>query len=142
MDGKGIVVALSEDDFVAQMRGLGEEEVRTLGPAMAADWALLNYQAMRVEAKKHASGIDDVFGDFCIDDKPSAMNLELVDWNGELVSAVLRDVDDGVVQKEIEKKEKAYWMEERFALRILRSQRIDEVGVVSGGGSDGDSLEE
>jgi hypothetical protein len=78
MEDKSIVVSPSEDGFVAQVQGLSGEEVRDLGPAMAAGWAYLNVQAMHEETKKEASGLEDVFADFSIDVKPSTMNLELV----------------------------------------------------------------
>jgi hypothetical protein len=64
------------------------------------------------------------------------MNLELMDWDGELVSAVLKDIDEEVKQKEVEKNEGAYWMDEHIALRILRCQRIDEEAVSAGGGEE------
>ena len=58
------------------------------------------------------------------------MNLEILDWDGKLVSAVLRDIDEEVKQKEVEKNEGAYWMDVHIAFRILRGQRIDEEAVV------------
>jgi hypothetical protein len=82
-----------------------------------------------------------LFGDFGMDDKPSLVILELVDWEGELVSAVLRDIDIGAERKEVEKNEGAYRMEESIALKLLRSWGIDEE-TSAGGGGDGNAMEE
>jgi hypothetical protein len=96
---------------------------------------------MHDEATKQNSGIELLFGDFSIDAKPSTTNLEQVDWNGELVSAVLEEVEEGLSQKGIEKNEVAYWMDERLVVGILRGRRVDEEAVVGGGGG-GDAMQE
>jgi hypothetical protein len=124
VDNKGVIVSFEEDGFVEQMRGLSVEDVWDIGPAIAEKWVFAHLQAMHA-ANKQASGIEDLFGDFSIDDIPSAMNLELVDWEGELVSALLEDVDYKVVQRVSEKNEGAYWMDKSTALRILRSENVD-----------------
>jgi hypothetical protein len=137
LEAKAITVPFENEEFVAQMHKLSDEDVQDVGSATAGTWALLHVQKMHDEVRRHAAGIEDSFGDFSIDEKPSAMNLKLVDWKGELVSAVLRDIDDGVQQKKTEKNEGAYCMEKSIALKLMRSQRIDEdVAVVGDGGED------
>jgi hypothetical protein len=142
MDAKGINMPFNEEEFVARIQNVKDEEILEIGPPMAARWAFLHVQKMYDEAREQAPGIQQLFGDFSIDDKPSTMNLELVDWNGELVKAVLKDIDEGIQQKEVEKNEGACYMDERIALRILKGQKIDEEAVDGGSDAGEDAMEE
>jgi len=115
-------VPSEEADFVTFMQALSAEHIRDFGPALAAKWCKLQREAAtgkKIEEEDEETGIDGMFQDLGIA-KPSTYNLELVNWDDELVKSVLVDIDPNVEPSKPARNKDTFWMSVDNAFSILK----------------------
>jgi hypothetical protein len=130
---------LEEEKFVQFMQGLSADQLQTYGPVLADKWLRKCDRVYRVaEGYEEETGIEDLSADFCIV-KPSEHDLEQVDWETELVRALLVDVDEEAEPMMPKLRTEAFRIDADTAMKMYKgiglSTATEEHGEVANGGS-------
>lgn len=103
LDAEECLIVPVGEDFITSIQGLNEQQIRDFGPACAREWQQQTVEGVcgkGTEQEGDETGIESLFTDFPIT-KPSAFELERVDWEAELVKGLLVDVDEEMEKEKI-----------------------------------------
>jgi hypothetical protein len=127
-------VPAKDADFVKFMQELSDEQFYQFGPTLALKWIRIQRAAQtgkKAEQEEEETGIEDMFQNFGIA-KPSTYDLDLVDWDDELVKSVLVDVEHDVERPKAEWNKNSAWMNVELAFTMIKGQYTGPQGDGNG----------
>jgi hypothetical protein len=106
--------------FVDQVRALDDQQIMQYGPLLALEW-LRSQRATGSATATQETGLEDLFADIAVT-KASDHDLDLVDWDSELVQSLLVEIDESVKQVKPAPRKEAYWMDTKTVFAMVNGE--------------------